>query len=360
MIVPGIILVGGEHPIGDQAIGRIVLPFRDFDDLLCELERGLHSSAQRRHRAEAEQHGDALQIRADAAVEQPFRGVHHFIGLGGGDALQRHERVGARHQKRQLERVAFASFGDGGDQREPGAGMALGFHRRRLRQRQLGRAQPGGGGRGCEPGFGEVMGDGCGRIFLFGDVLLQRPGDLGVDALAAAAQERAVGGILDQRVLERVARLGRRAAAMNQLGVDQLAQHAIERIALDRRDRLQQRVRKFAADRSSDLRGFLDRRQAVEPRRQGVVQGRGDRKRRQRGCEHIRIVLLAQQLGFQHALGQFLHEQRHAVGLRHDLVEHFRRQFLARRHAIDHPQGLMAREAVEQQGAGMALASPGW
>ena len=44
---------------------------------------------------------------------------------------------------------------------------------------------------------------------------------------------------------------------------------------------------------------------------------------------------LAKLAELQHRFGQFLHEQRHAVGLCHDLLEHFGRKRLAARDAID-------------------------
>jgi hypothetical protein len=47
--------------------------------------------------------------------------------------------------------------------------------------------------------------------------------------------------------------------------------------------------------------------------------GRGDRKRRPPRGEDISSSLLAQQTGLKDRLGQFLHEQRHAVGFRDDL-----------------------------------------
>ena len=61
-----------------------------------------------------------------------------------------------------------------------------------------------------------------------GEVRLQRGGDAGVQLLPLAAQQRAVGSILHQRVFEGVDRLGRDPAAKDQFGFDQLLQGPLD------------------------------------------------------------------------------------------------------------------------------------
>ena len=75
--------------------------------------------------------------------------------------------------------------------------------------------------------------------------------------------------------------------------------------------------------------------------------------------ENIGAVLLAQQAGLEHGLGQFLHEQRHAVGLGDDLIQHFRRQRLAGGDAIDHRQRLSPPEAAERKRRHVRAPNPG-
>ena len=88
------------------------------------------------------------------------------------------------------------------------------------------------------------------------------------------------------------------------------------------------------------------------------MQGRGDGQRRQRGGEDIGAVFLAQQAGFEHALGQLFHEQRYAVGLGNDLIEHLGRQRLTRHDAIDHRYRLTSLETVEREGGDMRTPDP--
>jgi hypothetical protein len=84
-----------------------------------------------------------------------------------------------------------------------------------------------------------MMGDNGRRIFLVGEMLLQRQRDVGMDALTPAAQQRAVGGILHQRMLEDVARHRRVTALIDQFGFHQLVQGIIQCPPRDRRYRFQ-------------------------------------------------------------------------------------------------------------------------
>ena len=61
-------------------------------------------------------------------------------------------------------------------------------------------------------------------------LLVHRRGDAHVDLLALAAEQRVVGGVAHERVLERVARLGAEAAPVHQPRLHQLAQLALERV----------------------------------------------------------------------------------------------------------------------------------
>ena len=99
-------------------------------------------------------------------------------------------------------------------------------------------------------------------------VLVHRGGDAHVDLLALAAQQRIVGGVADQRVLERVARRGAEAAPVDEPRLHQLAQLALERVQAVRRDRGEQAQREGAADHRGELRHFLGR---AEPREARAV-----------------------------------------------------------------------------------------
>ena len=92
----------------------------------------------------------------------------------------------------------------------------------------------------------------------------ERPRNLGMKLLAAAPQEGLIGRILNERVLEDVDRLGRLAAAEQQLGGDQLVERGLELRLRPVGDCGEERVRELAADRGGSLGDLLDRGEAVE------------------------------------------------------------------------------------------------
>ena len=144
--------------------------------------------------------------------------------------------------------------------------------------------------------------------------------------VAAALEQRFVGGVLDQGVFEDVAGFRRRAAAKDQLRVEQLIEGIAQRRIVDAADGRQQFVREVPADDRCGLSDFLDRREAVEPGHERIVKSRGDRQRRQRPAQCQAPGPLLEDAHFEHGLGQLLDEQRHAVGLGQDLVQHVVRQ----------------------------------
>jgi hypothetical protein len=75
-----------------------------------------------------------------------------------------------------------------------------------------------------------------------------------VQLLAAGFEQGAVGGVLDQRVLEAVGRLGWDPAAVDEFGSDQLIESGEEFRLLAVSDRGEQRVGELAAQCSADLR----------------------------------------------------------------------------------------------------------
>ena len=95
-------------------------------------------------------------------------------------------------------------------------------------------------------------------------------------------------------MLEAVGRVGRRAAAEDQLGGDQLVEAACQlRPRGTVGDRGEQLVGELAADRRADLGDLLDRGQPVEPRHQRVVQGRRNGERRQRARQLVVVAGVA-------------------------------------------------------------------
>ena len=97
-----------------------------------------------------------------------------------------------------------------------------------------------------------------------------------MQGLARAAQQRAVGGVLDQGVLEQIFRRRRDAALEDEAGFDEAAQRLLQFGLGELRGRCQQLIGKVAPDRSADLRHILGRgAQPVEsPQQRGVQGGR--------------------------------------------------------------------------------------
>ena len=88
------------------------------------------------------------------------------------------------------------------------------------------------------------------------------------------------------------------------------------------------------------------------------MQCRRDRKRGQRTIEHVPFPLLAQQTTFQHAFGQFLDEQRHAVGAIDDLLDDLFGQSLAAGDLLCQSRPVVPVQASERHHAHLRLAGP--
>jgi hypothetical protein len=113
-----------------------------------------------------------------------------------------------------------------------------------------------------------------------------------------------------------------------------------------------------APDRGANLRDFLDRRKAIEPRHQRVTQGERDR---QGACPSGILPTVAgipEVGGFEDRLGQLLDEQRHAVGLAEDLFQQIRGQRLAAAEPRDQRTALRPGELVELQRRDVTVMRP--
>ena len=82
--------------------------------------------------------------------------------------------------------------------------------------------------------------------------------------LPAGFEQRTVGGVLDQGVLEAVGDIGRGAPAIDQLGRDQLVERRLQLRLGPVGDRGEQPVRELAPERGADLGDLLDGCEAVE------------------------------------------------------------------------------------------------
>ena len=97
-----------------------------------------------------------------------------------------------------------------------------------------------------ESGFGEMVGDdfGLGRRAL--GIVAQDFGGAAVQRLAAALEQAVVGRVLDQRVLEAIARLWASAFDDEQVRVGQPVERGLEREVVDPADSARQRVGKIS------------------------------------------------------------------------------------------------------------------
>ena len=166
--------------------------------------------------------------------------------------------------------------------------------------------------------------------------VLHRGGDPQVDLLALAPEQRVVGRVADQRVLERVAGLDAEAAPVDEAGLHQLAQLALERVDRVRGDRGEQLERERAADHRGELGDFLGGAQARQPRRQRVAE-----RRRQ-------LAPVARLAALEHRPGQLLDEQRHAVGLGDDVLLDAGGERRVAGQQLDQLLGVLAAERAER------------
>ena len=177
--------------------------------------------------------------------------------------------------------------------------------------------------------------------------------------LAGALQQRLVGRVLDQRMLEAVRRLRRQPLLVQELRLHQLVQSPVQGVLVPRGDGLQQFIGKLAPQRRPELRQALHRRQAIQPRHQRVVQRGGNRQRGQGPGQLVALLPLLEQPGLQHHLGQLFDKQRHPIGLGHHLLDHLGGQRLAVRHPAGHLRGLAPRQAIERHLGEVRAPRPG-
>ena len=181
-----------------------------------------------------------------------------------------------------------------------------------------------------------------------------------MESLARAAQQGAVGGVLDQRVLEQIFGRRRNAALEDEARFDEAAQRFLQFRFGELRGRRQQLMGKIAADGGTDLRHSLGRRtEPVEaPQQRGVQGGRhGERRRRHGGYRRIAAI----GTGLDHSLGQFLDKERHPVGALDDLVDNIRRQCPEIAGEPTHERRpFAAAEPVQRDHRHLRPSDPGW
>ena len=146
---------------------------------------------------------------------------------------------------------------------------------------------------------------------------------------ALALQQRVVGRVLHQRVLERVHRLRDRAVTESEPRCGQARERVCQRRLAHHVERRDQLVAELAPDDRADLRDLLDRCHAFQPRRQRVAQRLRDRHAGGGARVDVAIAFDLQVPRLDDHLREFLHEERHAIGPGDDLRGELRRQRFA-------------------------------
>ena len=142
--------------------------------------------------------------------------------------------------------------------------------------------------------------------------------------LPAALEQAVVGRVLDQRVLEAIVGLRRRALDEQEVGVGKPIQRRLQRRLVEFGDVAQQRIGKLASKHRADLRDLARRPEPIEARSKRLLQGRRD------GLNAALLAALEKQAR------HLLDEQRHAAGPLAHPLDHFLGQRMARRNLAHH------------------------
>ena len=154
------------------------------------------------------------------------------------------------------------------------------------------------------------------------EMLFQRRHDPGVQFLASSAHQRAIGGVLHQRVLKQVGSVRSRTTTKQQSRVAELSQGGLQLTLSTLRYRRDQLMGKLAAKNRPDLGDLLRRwPELVQASHQRGMQRRRHRLRRNRCRRQNRGNPISRRGAFQYRLGQFFDKERHPVGALDDLSD---------------------------------------
>ena len=198
-----------------------------------------------------------------------------------------HESV----RKRDLELNLFATqgcrAGQGCHLAEGTSELGRGLDQRRTRQRPLSRFAPQARGLFDQASLGAVTRQQL-RLALgnLGELAFEGFGDTGVKCASRLAQQRAIGRVLHQGMLEQVGRMRRHTLPEQQTSRNETVQRRSEFRPGFAYHRSQEGMRELPPDRRADLRHLLGRAEPIEPRHQRSVQTCRDRQCRRRDCRN--------------------------------------------------------------------------
>src|SRR5262245_923825 len=122
----------------------------------------------------------------------------------------------------------------------------------------------------------------------------QRLCDPCVQLLTLVTQQRTVGDVLNQGVLEQIRGPRRRPTTEKQAGVRQLSKRHAQLRVPAAGDSSQQFIGKLATKRGAHLGHLLDSMQTIEPGQQQSLEARRNGQRWYRAGEYVGVILLEQ------------------------------------------------------------------
>src|SRR5512139_1483553 len=183
--------------------------------------------------------------------------------------------------------------------------------------------------------------------------------NLSMQLMPAALEQTFVCRIPHQRMLKTIDSLRWLTTVEEKFSLLEFGESMPHRLFVASGHLAQQGIGELTPDSCSDLADRLYRRQAIEPRHQGVLKSRRNGKRGQGPVKPIGPGVPDQNVSFEHRLGELLDEQRVAVGLGDNLVHHFGWQGTAVGYLRSHAFNVAAVEATERQGADIGETNPG-
>src|SRR5215475_5227332 len=105
--------------------------------------------------------------------------------------------------------------------------------------------------------------------------------------LPGASEQRLIGCLLDEDVLEHVGSLGRCAMLLEELGLDELMQLALQGRLVKMRDGLEQLKAELPPKHGAQLRNAFGREESIEPGHERVLQRGGNCQWLQRTAQYI-------------------------------------------------------------------------
>src|SRR5262249_50108233 len=146
----------------------------------------------------------------------------------------------------------------------------------------------------------------------FGELTFEGLSNTGVQLTPRFAQQSAASRVLYKCVLEQISRVRGHTLPKQQASLNDPVERRAEFWLRLTDYRSYQRMRELSPNHRSDLRHLLGRPEAIQPRHQGGVQSRRDRKSRGRNGRS-RTLSSASAFRFQYHLRHLFHEQRNAI-----------------------------------------------